>query len=331
MGNNNKLLTLAIIGLAILNFGCTAINTFPTAAHPGETVALAVGSADNLTQANINYVEFTSTNECCTTPLDITNNVRSIFRLYADKTSQVYENPGPSTTQIIRTSLHEPWITIMAIDLPEEYSPGVPLPVGQASITINTNIDDPGGVTYPTIGKHINDTSLSIEILPEANPTDIEANIFEYEFGTAPGSTQLGDLSLLEPRPHALIKSQYDDDPFTLANYAAIEMKVDFTGTTDTPITDANVKVVVDDMITYSNSNRQVITSVKNEVLTVILMSMSEQLKPYEMRFAVALNSADHFLEPNGFTGAPSIISTTFYDISGETQTDTISYSVEVR
>ena len=325
MGNNKKLLKLAIIGLAVFNFGCTALNTFPTAAHPGETVALAVGSADNLTQANINSVTFTSTNSCCTTPLDITNDVRSIFRLYADKTSQIYESPGPSTDQIIRTSLHEPWITIMAIDLPEEYQLGVPLPEGPATITINTNVGV-GGVTYPTIGHHINDTSIAIEILPEASPTDIEANTFEYEFGTAPGSTNLGNLSLLEPRPHALIKSEYNDDPFTLSNYAAVEMKVDFTGTTNTPITDANIKVVVDDMTAYSKSNRQVITSVKDEVLTVIMMSMSEQIKPYEMRFAVALDTTS-----GGFTGVPSINSTTFYDINGTTQTDTTSYSIELR
>ena len=119
MTNNKKLLQLSIIGLAIFNFGCTALNTFPTAAHPGETIALAVGSADNLTQANINSVTFTSTNSCCTTPLDITNDVRSVFRLYADKTSPVYTDGNTTgTSQIIRTSLHEPWITIMAIDLP---------------------------------------------------------------------------------------------------------------------------------------------------------------------------------------------------------------------
>ena len=211
----------------------------------------------------------------------------------------------------------------MAIDMPEELSPGVPLPAGPGTITINTN----SNVTYPTIGYHINDAKpIAIEILPEATPADGVASIFEYEFGKG-GLTQMGDLSLLEARPHALVSSQYKDDPFGLSGYAAVEMKVDFTGTTSIPINDSNVKVIVDDMTAYSDSNRQVISSVNNEVLTVILMSMNEKIKPYEMRFAVALNS------DNSFTGpAPEILNTSFYDLNGtENTTETTSYSVELR
>lgn len=319
---NIKTITLLICTFSLLLGGCTALNTFPTAARPGETVALAVGSPDNLTIANINSVEFESAAWAPGTKWDITSNVRSVFKLYADKASDVYEYGGTlGTNQIIRTSLHEPWLTVMAIDMPEDAF-GSPLPPGPGTITINTN----GNVTYPTIGNHINNVQpIAIEILPEASPTDGSAADFEYEFG-AFGATNLGDLSKLEPRPHALVKSLYSEDPFGLPNYAAVEMKVDFSGTTSAPITDANVRVIVDDMTVYSNSNRQVISSVNNEVLTVIMMSMSEQIKPYEMRFAVALSS------PNSFTGpSPSITSTRFYDINGGEQTDTTSYNVEIR
>jgi hypothetical protein len=319
---NIKIITGLLCALSLLLGGCTALNTFPVAARPGETVALAVGSPDNLTMANVNSVTFVSA-AAPGAPLDITPNVRSIFKLYADKASEVYEYGGTlGTNQIIRTSLHEPWLAVMAIDMPEELSPGTPLPTGPGTITINTNTN----VTYPTIGHHINNAQpIAIEILPEASPTDGIASVFEYEFG-AFGGTNLGDLSKLEPRPHALIRSQFDEDPFGLPTYAAVEMKVDFTGTTSTPITDANIKVIVDDMTTYSTSNRQIITSVNNEVLTVIMMSMSEQIKSYEMRFAVALSA------PNSFTGpAPTVNSTTFYDISGGLQADTTSYSVELR
>ena len=319
---NMKVISVFLSVLSLLFGGCTALNTFPVAARPGETVALAVGSADNLTIENLNSVTFLS-EAAPASPLDITSNVRSIFKLYADKASTVYENPGVGTSQLIRTSLHEPWLTVMAIDMPEELAPGLPLPTGPGTITINTN----SNVTYPTIGYHINDAEpIAIEVLPEVTPTDGVASIFEYEFGKG-GLTQLGDLSLLEARPHALVSSQYKDDPFGLSSYAAVEMKVDFTGTTSTPINDSNVKVIVDDMTTYSESNRQVITSVNNEVLTVILMSMNEKIKPYEMRFAVALNS------DNSFTGpAPEILNTSFYDLNGtEDTTEATSYSVELR
>jgi hypothetical protein len=326
MKTNNTLLLLTTIGLAILNFGCTAINTFPTAAYPGQTVALAVGSAENLTRANINSVTFTPANPgLCDFSFPITDNVRSVFKLYADKTSPVYtEGAVTGSTQLIRTSLHEPWITVMAVDLPEDCPNGEILPAGPATITINTNVDE-GGVSYPAIAKHINDTSIGIEILPEASPTDIVANKFEYEFGKY-GNTRLGELSLLEPSPHVLISSEYSDDPFTLPNYAAIEMKVDFAGKTIETVTDDNLKVVVDDLTTYTKSNRNIITSVNNEVLTVIITSLNEQLKPYEMRFAAVLLDGT-----NTFTDTPSIISTKFYDINGMNLTDLTLFTAEVR
>ena len=318
---NIKVISVFISVLSLLFGGCTALNTFPVAARPGETVALAVGSADNLTMANINSVTFLS-EAAPVSPLDITSNVRSIFKLYADKASTVYESPGPGTRELIRTSLHEPWLTVMAIDMPEELAPGVPLPAGPGTITINTN----SRVTYPTIGYHINDAEpIAIEILPETTPTDGVASAFEYEFGKY--AHMIGDLWLLEAHPHALISSQYKDDPLGLASYAAVEMKVDFTGTTSTPINESNVKVIVDDMTAYSNSNRQVLTSVNNGVLTVILMSMNERIKPYEMRFSVALNSGISFTGP-----VPQILNISFYDLNGtKNTTEATSYSVELR
>jgi hypothetical protein len=306
--------------LTVFFAGCTAFNTFPTAARPGETVALAVGSPDNLTKANINWVHFTS-NSAPGSPIDITSNVRSVFRLYADKTSAVYQSPSVvGTTQLIRTSLHEPWVSVIVIDLPEEISPGVPLPTGPGQITINTK----PSVVYPTIGSNINDLSIALEILPENQPTDGTASTFEYQFGTC--CTQIGNLALLQEQPHALIKSTYTEDPFNLPNYAAIEMKVDFTGATSTPITDSNIYVVADDMNGYTNSNRQLITGVNNQVLTVMMLSLGEKLKPYEMRYSVVLKPG------NSFTAqAPAITSTQYYDINGGALADATTYTVEIK
>lgn len=308
----------AILLTAIMS-GCTALRTFPNAAHPGETVSLALGSASELTMENIISVTFES-DAMPGAPIDITSNVRSVFKLYADKASQVYESPGPGTDQVIRTSLHEPWISVMVIDIPEEMSPGVILPSGPGTITINTN----NNVEYPAIGFHINETSVALEIIPEVNPSDYVANDFEYEFGRY-GSTQLGNLSLLEPRSHISVKSQYVDDPFNLPNYSAAEIKVDFTGTTTTPVNNTTLKVVVDDMTAYSKSTRQVVSNVNNEVLTVMLMSLEDKLKPYEARFSAAIQST------NSFVGTPQITSVTFYDSNGNVVADTTTnLSLEV-
>lgn len=311
----------SLIGIfTLLITGCTAVKTFPYAARPGETVALAVGSPDNLTSSTINNVQFES-DAAPGSPVDITANVRSVFRLYADKTSRVYtDGAGTGTSQIVRTSAHEPWVTIVAIDMPEELSAGVPLPTGPGHITITTA----PGVTYPTIGNHINDKTIAMEILPENLPGDGTASTLDYEFGTC--CTLAGNLALLESAPRALVKSDITDATGITSGYGAIELKLDFTGITSTPINDSNIRVVADDMTTFSQSNRQIITGVNNEVLTVIMLSMPEQLKSYEMRFEAVLTSG------NTFVGAPpTIAGVAFYDINGNVVTDTTNYSVEVR
>ena len=315
-----KLLVSLIGILSLLATGCTAVKTFPNAARPGETVSLAVGSPDNLTVSNIDNVQFVS-DAAPGSPVDITANVRSVFRLYADKSSSVYtDGVGTGTSQIVRTSAHEPWVSVMVIDMPEELSPGTPLPTGPGHIAITTK----PGVTYPTIGNHINDKTIAMEILPESLPGDGTASPLEYEFGTC--CTLPGNLALLEAAPRALVKSDITDTTGITTGYGAIELKLDFTGVTSAPINDSNVRVIADDMTTFSESNRHVITGVNNEVLTVIMMSLSEQLKPYEMRIQAVLTSGNTFTGP-----PPSIAGITFYDLNGNTVADSTNYIVELR
>jgi hypothetical protein len=309
-----------IAAFVVLAVACTAVRTFPYGARPGETVALAVGSPDNLTVDNIDNVQFVS-DAAPGSPVDITANVRSVFRLYADKTSPVYmDSIGTGTGQIVRTSAHEPWISFLVIDMPEELSPGTPLPAGPGRIAITTT----NAVTYPTISSHINDKTIAIEILPETSSGDGTAATLDYEFGTC--CSLPGNLSLLEPAPRVLVRSDITDATGITGGYGAIELKVDFSGTTSIPVDQSNIRVIAEDMTLFTNSNRNVITGVKDEVLSVIMLSTSEQLKPYEMRFEAVLTS------DNRFTGTPPTVSNvTFYDINGATVTDTTNYNVELR
>ena len=76
----------------------------------------------------------------------------------------------------------------------------------------------------------------------------------------------------------------------------------------------------------HTNSNRQFITGVKNQVLTVIMLSQGAKLKPYEMRYSVALKPG------NSFTAqTPVITSTNYYDINGNILSDATNYNVEIR
>lgn len=305
--------------LALLTSGCIAVSTFPTALRPGETASLAVGSPDNLSLDTITEVQFVS-DAAPSTPVDITANVRSVFRLYADRTSRVYtDGPGTGTNQIIRTGVHEPWVTVMVVDMPEELSPGVKLPTGPGHISITTA----PSVTYPTIGSDIKDKAIAVEILPEALAGDGIASSLDYEFGTC--CTLTGNLSLLESTPRVLVKSDITDATGVVAGYAAIELKLDFNGRTTLPVDDSNLHVVADDMTTFTASNRDLITHVNNQILTVIMISMSQQLKPYEMRFEAALEPG------NTFTAPPIVDSVIFYNIDGNAVTDTTNYNAEIR
>ena len=304
----------------LLATGCTAVKTFPNAARPGETVSLAVGSPDSLTVSTIDNVQFVS-DAAPGSPVDITANVRSVFRLYADKTSKLYTDGFlTGSSQIVRTSAHEAWVTVVVIDMPEELSAGVPLPTGPGHITITTA----PGVTYPTIGSHINDKTIAMEILPESLPGDGTASTLDYEFGTC--CSLPGNLALLESAPRALVKSDITEITGIMSGYGAIELNLDFTGVTSTPTNDSNIRVVADDMTPLSQSNRHIITGVNNEVLTVIMMSLSEQLKSYEMRFEAVLTSGNAFIGP-----PPTITSVTFYDINGNIVTDSTNYNVGIR
>ncbi|MBW1791599.1 MAG: hypothetical protein JRJ14_04910, partial [Deltaproteobacteria bacterium] len=254
-------------------------------------------------------------------PVDITANVRSVFKLFADKVSPVYaDGPGIGTSQVVRTSVHEPWITVMVIDIPEELFPGMPLPAGPGHISITTA----PSVTYPSISSHINDKTIAMEILPEILPQDGIASTFTYEFGTC--CTAPGNLSQLEAQPHALVKSDLLEDLGGLTGYGAIEMKLDFTGVTSLPINESNLHVAADDMTAFTDSGRSIITGINNQMLTVIMISPKEKLKAYEMRFAAAPKAGNTFTGP-----LPTVDSVAFYNINGGTVTDTTNYTVELR
>ena len=143
-------IVLVLIIAGFFGTGCTALKTFPQAARGGDTIALAVGSPDGMTRANTTAT-FTSDSDGI--PIDITANIRSIFKLYADKASSIYAKFS-TTASIVNTSGHEPWVTIVALDLPTGLS------TGPGQIQFNTP------AAYPTIGSHINNFPVALEILP---------------------------------------------------------------------------------------------------------------------------------------------------------------------
>lgn len=281
-------LTLITCLTCLINIGCTALNTFPSRAVSGETIALAVGSPINMTRANTT-AQFRDINGTLN-PLTI----KSIFQLYADRASPVYQKGG-DTDQLIANSGHEPWVTIVAIDLPT-------LTPGLGQVEFNTT------ATYPNIGTHINNWPIALDILPGGPNT---AESFEYEFAT--GLTKAGDLTLLEPLPKAVFGPSYPSPACPCPKYGAIEVKVNMPTNFGAGLNPSFMRVLVDDMTPRTGSGRgeNFGLATNGEDLTVILTSPTGELEYYEARFSIVLHTAVTFI------GTPNVTSVRYFDING--------------
>jgi len=304
-----------IFCMAVLTLnGCTAFNAFPTAARAGDTVALAVGSPDGMSRSNT-----TATFTSAAAPgdiIDVTPNIRSIFKLYADKTSPQYAL-NSITKNIVDTSGHEPWITIVALDLPSTNTAGAPLPTGPGTIQFTTT------APYPSIGSHINNFPIGIEILPGG---PVPQNPFTYEIGL--GASLNGDLKTLEPRPHTVVLPPFVQGTNPYPVYGAIEMKLVIPTSVGISLKDRGIQVVLDNMAMVSASKSTLTSSLSNgQDLSVLLVSASGTMQYYEPRFSIVLNAGNSFLAP------PTITSVRYFDANGnETTGPAVSdYALEVR
>ena len=285
---------------------CTALKTFPQAARAGDTVSLALGSADGMSRANTTAAFFPDADP--STPYDITSGIRGIFRLYADKASSIYTT-GSNAKYIVTTSGHEPWVTVMVVDLP----PG--LPVGPGKVHITTP------ASYPTIGSDINDLPVSLEILPGTGVT----SDLSYEFG-AGGTGLTGDLTLLESQPLAQIVPLF---PSTTSwpTYGAIELHLSAPTTLGTV-----TRVVSDDFRTVTPTSTSTVSSRdSNQDTTVILLNPTGRLRYYSPRFSLVIVDPD---DTGGtFASTPVINSVQYFDANGNPVAGppVSDYSVQIR
>jgi len=264
---------------------CTSLQTFPGVARAGDTISFAVGSAEGMTKDPANTTAVYVPDAGGSYPLTI----RSVFNLYPDKKSSLYQNESAATF-VIDTSNHEAWQTVMVVDLP------VDVPVGAGNIHITSNAMLPG------ISSQINNVPIAVEIINGVG----ESNDFTYEFGF--GASRQGNLSLLEPLPHALIIPPTDNE-----SYGAIEMKISMPNSAaiNRPLTESEVRVVVDDMTASTLSNRNVVWHYDNDELLIMLISPSGSLLAMESRFSIVLSTRV------SFNGPPVITELNFFDWNG--------------
>jgi hypothetical protein len=226
----------------------------------------------------------------------LTPGIRGIFRLYADKTSSIYAG-GSNARFVVSTSGHEPWVTIMVVDLPQG------LPSGPGEVRVTTT------ATYPTIGSHINDRPISMEILPG---TGTPSNL-AYEFGV--GSSMPGDLTQVEALPYAQVMPVFPSSTSWPA-YGAIEMKLYVPTSEGTALDPPQLRVLLDDMSgSTSSSLNTTYRHDGNQNLTVMLLSPTGRLRYFESRFSIVPRNNEN--QVISFVGTPTIISVRYFDING--------------
>jgi len=285
----------AILSCLLVLQACTGKQTTPNVARAGDTVSIAIGSAEGMNKSSSNTTAIYVPDAGGSYPLII----RSIFNLYPDKKSSLY-NPNSNTQFLINTSNHEAWQTVMVIDLPTD------VPVGTGKIHIETI------ASFPTIVTNPNNLPIGLEIIEGVGSPDT----FAYDFSNNGTGSEVGDLSTLEPLPFALVKLPYET--FDEKYYGAIEIRLTLPTGATRALTNTDVRVVVDDMTPYSLSNRNVVWSVKGSVgddeLVVMMISPTGELIALESRFSIVVSNTRPLFQ---LITAPTILEVNFYDING--------------
>jgi len=84
---------LVVIAVVWLTYGCVALQPFPTAARAGDTITLAVGSADGMTDSNTTVEFFAPGVDPDIGPGTLIP-IRSVIKLLPDKASHLWLASG---------------------------------------------------------------------------------------------------------------------------------------------------------------------------------------------------------------------------------------------
>lgn len=277
---------LLLVGcLALLLSGCIGLDAYPIAARAGDTITLPLGSPERMARNNTSVLFEDSEGNIH----DLTGDVRAIFKLYPDRASKAWDSSG--TVALVSSALHEPWLTVMALDLPAS------LPVGTGTLRVTSSAD------YPEVSAHINAVPLRLEILPGAGVS----NPLEYVLGTTASSTATGDLRALEPRTTVTINNTSRGTNL----YGAIEIKARIGTTKGVQLSPSHVRVIMEDLTVVSESRRTWFWDMDNgEDYTVVLISPEGWLADYEAHFKVVFKQA-------AIVGTPTITSVRYFDLNG--------------
>jgi len=279
---------LICVSLLLLQ-GCVSLQSFPTLARSGDTITLAVGSAEGMTKAS---TSLTYTPDSTGVPIPIpASSLRAIVPIYPDKRTTAWVNS--EAVFIDQTTGHGAWLTVLVIDLPV-------LPVGTGFINIQTT------ATYPINASNVNNESILLEVLPgSGSPATFSHKTY------ADASPTNGVLSDVEVLPHYLIKPDFVF-PSPWPTYGAIEIKVIGTLTGGTEFAYRNsMRIVLDESNTSLQSHTQMDWVRNGDTITINIISPTGLLDYYQARASLL------FTRSNFIYSSPPIVTVKYFDING--------------
>jgi len=192
------LCVIVFVSLLFLQ-GCVSLKTYPIVARSGDTITIAVGSAEGMTKANTSLSYTPDSTVTLSNPDGVpipflASSLRAIVPLYPDKRTLAWN--ASAATSIDGLTGHGSWLTVLVINLPDT------LQEGTGIINVQT------AATYSSYSANVNTEDISLEIIPGVG----EHSAFSYK-GFAGANLQPGLLSNVEVLPHYLIKPDFVPTP----------------------------------------------------------------------------------------------------------------------
>ncbi len=312
-GITKALNAVSVLSLLLIGAGCTLTQPFPMAARPGDTVTLGVGEADGMTVTNttVNFIPTATPSTATPSPINLTSNIRAVFNLYADKRSAFYDlTTVPNVGFIDTASGHEPWETVVVLDLPTT------MPVGTGTLQVQTSASFPAGGDglIPNVGV----VPIAFDVLPGQG----SSNAFNYAYGAAPGfATSASNLAWFQPESHYEVRPPLAAGSLgkvfgaiSLTFNHAMVLSATSISNGGTAVTGDYVRIITQDLPdTYSQL--QCSWSANATQLTVNLVSASDMgMRLAESRISIVPMGAQ-------FTGQPTLTAVSYYDMNGNAVT----------
>lgn len=307
---------LAVLALCcVLLQACVAVQSFPTAARAGDTITLALGSVDGLNKSNLT-VHYTPL--ATGVSIDLTPNIRSVFKVYPDKTSRVWLDTDDSANILNVFTGHGAWLNVAVLDLPAT------LPAGAGYFQVD--FDESVVVPNTFAVQSAESVSIFVDILPVAAGAGLPSG---FDYHSVPGVIDSGDLSRLGSLDHVVLRPKSALGYTSQIKPAAAEYRIRLPVIGDPmAIEDSSVHVIWDDKPGEFNKQIQLSWHRQGDELTVnVLVLVDSGISADWHRFSVVVLDAAgaNAINPDG---VPQLLSYRYFDFNGSEMTP--SYEPEV-